>query len=208
MSEGSRDSLSMTTRTRSPWSSNSRRVASMPLPSASWRSMSTMSGSRAATTSIASCTVPAEPSTRKPSAFSRSIRPRRKSGWSSTTTIRIPSMFPLYGCFVAADRAALDAHGHLRDVVLHRGVGLGHAHAHTVDRVAPGQVVGDHRRQPLEQLVGAAGRELRHPVAHGGVVDRVGQVVAPAGGRRPAVEPDVDHERLPALALEVAHSVV
>src|SRR5689334_2477036 len=208
MSDGSRDSLSMTTRTRSPWSSNSRRVASMPLPSASCRSMSTMSGIRAATTSIASRTVPAEPSTRNPSAFSRSIRPRRKSGWSSTTTIRIPSMLPLYGRFVPPDRAAPDRHGDLRDVVLDRRVRLGDPHAHPVDRVAAGQVVRDHRGQALEQLVGPAGGELGHPVAHGGVVDGVVQVVALAGRRRPAVEPDVDHERLPALAFEVADAVV
>src|SRR5439155_12824162 len=70
------------------------------------------------------------------------------------------------------------------------------------------QIVGDRRRQALEQIVAGRGCELEGARADGAVVDGVRQPVAAGGGVGAADQPQVDHKRLAVLLLVLVHAVV
>src|SRR4051812_40762099 len=206
MSAGSRDSVRITTRGATPSISASRRTRSMPLPSARRRSARTRSGWVRAATSAASLTLDAAPTTVRPPASSTATSPRRKSGWSSTTTMRTCDMLPLYGGIGAGGR--LGDHRDLIQRMRNRHIGLGDPHPRAGHAEPGDEVVGDHGGEPLQEPVRASLGKLDDPIAHRGVVDRVGELIrlVGPGGRR--VEPDVEHERLPLLALLVEHAVI
>lgn len=86
---------------------------------------------------------------------------------------------------------------------LHTGAGdirkfvdLGNAHPHPAQLKTRQQHLRDGFGQCFEQFQPVPGKQCLHGFAHGGVIDRVAQAVAMAGGKLRASQREVDADRL------------